>query len=92
MIITTALQGFASSKNNADLGAVELIFLWVLRLIFLGLWITAIVLALNCNATKKFWPVVGAFFFPEIYLIQFGVRKYLIKEPGYCPLGASRFG
>ena len=92
MIISAALQGVASSKKNDDVGVMEMMLLWALRLVFLGLWITAIVLALNCNASKKFWPVVGAFFFPEIYLIQFGVRKYLIKEAGYCPLRASRFG
>ena len=92
MIIAGVLQGL-SSKDEA-LGAGILLFIWILRLVFLALWITAIALAFNCSkpGSNKVWHVLGAFFFPEIYLIQYGVRKYVIKEAGYCSqLGASRF-
>jgi hypothetical protein len=64
------------------------IFFWVLRFI---LFIVAVVLAYNINCPgKRFWPMLGAILFPEIYLIQYVVRRYLIEEPGYGIPGKCR--
>lgn len=88
MITAAVFQG-ANSKNGGNMLASTIVWF-----IYLAIWITAIVLAVNCNKTSgnKFLPILGAIFFPEIYLIQFGIRKYLVKEDGYCPgIGGSKF-
>jgi len=46
--------------------------------------ILAIVLAIRCNPDNKIAYGIIAFLFSEIYLIQFFIRKYLIKEKNYC--------
>lgn len=46
--------------------------------------IFAVKTAIRCNPENPWLFGVIAFFFPEIYLLQFGIRKYLIKEKGYC--------
>ena len=46
--------------------------------------ICAILVAINCNPGNKLIYGILAFFFSEIYLIQFVIRKYLFKERGYC--------
>lgn len=87
MILAGALQGVQSSNGGNQLYAS------ITWLIYLALLIWAILLAVNCNKGKSaFLPILGAIFFPEIYLIQYGVRKYLINETGYCPaVGRSKF-
>ena len=53
-------------------------------LFILFIVILAVVIAVRCNP-KNTW-VYGfiAFLFSEIYLIQFFIRKYLIREKNYC--------
>jgi hypothetical protein len=53
-------------------------------LFILFILILAIVLAVRCNPDNKIAYGIIAFLFSEIYLIQFFIRKYLIKEKNYC--------
>lgn len=39
----------------------------------------ALIIAIRCNPGKLLIPIV-AVLFPELYLIQFGVRKYILQE------------
>ena len=48
----------------------------------------AVIIALQCNRGHAFWYVVLALFFPEIYLAQWVIRKFVLKEVGYCPIAA----
>ncbi len=58
---------------------------FVLKVIHSVLTLLALVLAWNCNAgSDRILPLLGALLFPEIYLLQWGVRKYALKSPGYC--------
>lgn len=43
----------------------------------------ATIIAIRCNPKNYFIPLL-AILFPEIYLIQFAVRKYLINDKRYC--------
>jgi len=53
-------------------------------LFILFIAILAIILAVRCNPNNKLAYGIIAFLFSEIYLIQFFIRKYLIKEKNYC--------
>ena len=61
---------------------------WFLISLYLAFLIAAIVVAYKCNREKGTGTAVLymilAFFFPEIYLIQHVIRKYMIKSEGYC--------
>ncbi len=65
-----------------------LLAVWLLALVLL---IGAVVVAVRCNPQNPFLFGALAFFFPEIYLIQYAIRKFAIREPGYC-LGMGGFG
>ena len=43
-----------------------------------------VLLARACNPNNKFAYGLLAFFFGEIYLLQWSIRKFLMNEPGYC--------
>ena len=61
---------------------------WFLIVVYLAFLIAAIVVAYKCNRNKGTGTTVLymilAFVFPEIYLIQHVIRKYMIKSEGYC--------
>lgn len=64
--------------DNVSIGGL-LIALFVIFIVIL-----AIVLAVRCNPNNQFAYALIAFLFSEIYLIQFFIRKYIIKEKNYC--------
>ena len=41
-------------------------------------------IAVNCNPKSPVTYGIIAFLFPGVYLFQHAVRKYLIKQKGYC--------
>ena len=43
-----------------------------------------VLLATGCNPKNKVGYGILAFFFGEIYLLQWSIRKFLMNEPGYC--------
>lgn len=59
-----------------------------LGLVALTVIITAVLLSLRCNANQTLGMKIGiaalAVLFPEIYIIQYLLRRYLFKEPQYC--------
>lgn len=57
------------------------------------IWIIALILAyaINCPGGRAL-PMIGAFIFPEIYLIQYAVRRWVVKEPGYGIPWSCRYG
>lgn len=57
---------------------------WIVSLILIFFVILAIVIAVRCNPKNTFWYGLLAFLFSEIYLIQFAIRKFLIREKNYC--------
>jgi hypothetical protein len=57
---------------------------WIITIIIIAIVITAILIAFRCNPENKLAYGFIAFLFSEIYLIQFCIRKYLIKEKNYC--------
>lgn len=64
---------------------------WNLALAFrVILMIVAIVLAIHCNPNQKLPYGLFAFVFSEIYLLQFGIRKYILKEPAYKNCGLEK--
>ena len=40
--------------------------------------------AIKCNPNDAFIYGLAAFLFPEIYIVQFVIRKYMLKQSGYC--------
>ena len=41
-------------------------------------------IAANCNPNNPIMYSIIAFLVPNIYLLQYAIRKYLMREKGYC--------
>ena len=53
--------------------------------ILLVICIFAVITAVKCNPNNKFWMGLLAAIFSEIlFIIQFAIKKYALKDPNYC--------
>ena len=66
---------------GATLWAVVMIAVVVIDV---GMAIIPAYLAYKCNPKSPFVMTLVGFFFSEIYMFQFLLRKFVIKEKGYC--------
>lgn len=48
--------------------------------------IPAVLVAINCNKDSKLLYGVIAFFFSDIYLVQWSIKKFILKHQGYCKI------
>tara|TARA_B100001093_G_scaffold410304_1_gene399548 strand:- start:658 stop:954 length:297 start_codon:yes stop_codon:yes gene_type:complete len=48
--------------------------------------IPAVLVATNCNKDSKVLYGLLAFLFSDIYLLQWSIKKFVLKYPEYCPI------
>jgi hypothetical protein len=48
--------------------------------------IPAVLIAVHCNKTHPISYGILAFLVSDIYLLQWSIKKFIIKYPNYCPL------
>ena len=56
----------------------------ILLLIIIFQILPVMLIAVNCNPKSPVLYGIISFLFPGIYILQHAVRKYLMKENGYC--------
>ena len=93
-IVTTLVPvaGLANSSNfvgNNDVqkevsGELFKAFLLSFILIVLFQILPVMLIAVNCNPKSPVTYGIIAFLFPGVYLFQHSVRKYMMREKGYC--------
>ena len=48
--------------------------------------IPAVLIAINCNKSQQLMYGILAFFFSDIYLLQWSIKKFVMNKLDYCPL------
>lgn len=76
-----AVAGGALAAVGVGLWIAVMIAIFVIDV---GMSILPAMLAARCNPKHPFLMGLVGFFFSEIYLFQFLLRKLVINEPGYC--------
>ena len=76
-------------KNILDNNKEKIIFdnVYIISFMTLLLIVTtipAVLVAIHCNKTKPIRFGILAFLFSDIYLLQWSIKKFVIKTPGYC--------
>lgn len=46
--------------------------------------IPAVLVAYNCNKNDKIKYSILAFIFADLYLLQWAIKKFILKRPDYC--------
>lgn len=67
--------------NMESYTGMELLGVILMLIIFT---LPAVVIAVRCNSKSPVLMGIVAFLFDRIYLFQHVIRKYMLKEKGYC--------
>lgn len=78
-------QQITGAMASVGIAAI-LYFLIVLAILVTITVLPAIVVARQCNPEHKGIYGFVAFLFPDIYLLQWSIRKFLLNEPNYCKM------
>jgi hypothetical protein len=57
-----------------------------MALLLLITTIPAVLVSINCNKEKPILYGILAFIFSDIYLLQWSIKKFIIRYPNYCLL------
>lgn len=57
-----------------------------ITLLLLVTTIPAVLVAINCNKQNQIGYGILSFFLSDIYLLQWAIKKFIMKKPDYCPL------
>ena len=55
-------------------------------LLLLVTTIPAVLVSINCNKTQPVRYGILAFLVSDIYLLQWSIKKFIMKYPDYCPI------
>lgn len=79
------------SNNNEDKKPSPSLLVSAINIVFFILAVVlavvpAVLIARQCNPEFKVRYGILAFFFSDIYIFQWAVRKFIMNEPGYCEM------
>ena len=57
-----------------------------ITLILLCTTMPAVLVAINCNPNNKILYGLLGFFFSDLYLIQWSIKKFILKQENYCKI------
>lgn len=57
-----------------------------ITLILLCTTMPAVLVAINCNPNNKILYGLLGFFFSDLYLIQWSIKKFILKQANYCKI------
>lgn len=92
MVNPTKIENFKRSLNVNNAKTYEesvvtnvLTFTFIVILIIISV-LPAITIAVNCNRglLRTSLVTIFAFFLSDIYLCNYAIRRYWLKEPAYC--------
>lgn len=83
-------EGFKQNKDEKKTKTANVFVVaigWILMLIgIIFAVVPAILIARQCNPELKVRYGILAFFFADIYIFQWAIRKFLLHEKDYCPM------
>ena len=79
-------EGFKSSEDKKEqpsliVNAINIVF-FILAVVLAV--VPAVLIARQCNPEFKVRYGILAFFFSDIYIFQWAIRKFVVNEPEYC--------
>lgn len=69
------------ASPNLIVSAISIVF-FILAVVFAV--VPAVLVARQCNPEFKVRYGILAFFFSDIYIFQWAIRKFVMNEPEYC--------
>ena len=85
-LLSNYYEGFKSNEDKKEppsliVSSISIVF-FILAVVFAV--VPAVLVARQCNPEFKVRYGILAFFFSDIYIFQWAIRKFVINEPEYC--------
>ena len=81
------INNVINNNNNIESQIYNNIYI-ILFISFILLCTTmpAVLVAINCNPNNKILYGFIGFFFSDLYLIQWSIKKFILKQANYCKI------
>jgi len=80
------LQNYVNIKNYDKTLHNNIYILIYVAVMLLFTTVPAVLVSVNCNPGNKLLYGIIAFFFSDIYLLQWAIRKFVLKSNYYCKI------
>ena len=73
-------------SNNNKIVSNNFFILFYVSLLLIVTALPSVMVAINCNPNNKILYGLIAFFFSDLYLLQWAVKKFILKKENYCKI------
>ena len=81
------INNVINNNNNITSQIYNNIYIIIfVTLILLCTTMPAVLVAINCNPNNKILYGLLGFFFSDLYLIQWSIKKFILKQANYCKI------
>ena len=83
---STVLNSIKNINDNAKMLSNNVFILIYLTMLLIVTALPAVMVAIHCNPDNQLMFGILAFLFSDIYLLQWAVKKFILKKENYCKL------
>jgi|TARA_B110000285_G_C15084982_1_gene595662 hypothetical protein len=83
---STVLDNIKNINNKAKMLSNNVFIMIYMTMLLMVTALPAVMVAINCNPDNKVLFGLLSFFFSDIYLLQWAVKKFILKKENYCKI------
>jgi hypothetical protein len=80
------MDNFINIDDNIKTISNNIYIIICIGILLLFTTVPAVLVAINCNRDAKLLYGIIGFFFSDIYLLQWSIKKFIINEKDYCKI------
>ena len=80
------LDSIKNINDNAKMLSNNVFIMIYISMLLVVTALPAVMIALHCNPDNKLLFSIIAFLFSDLYLLQWAVKKFILKKENYCKL------
>lgn len=83
---STVLNSINNINDNAKMLSSNVFILIYISMLLIVTALPAVMVAIHCNPNNKILFGIIAFLFSDVYLLQWAIKKFVLKTENYCKL------
>jgi hypothetical protein len=83
---STVLDSIKNINNKAKMLSNNVFIMIYMTMLLMVTALPAVMVAINCNPDNKVLFGLISFLFSDIYLLQWAVKKFILKKENYCKI------
>ena len=83
---STVLDSIKNINNKAKMLSNNIFIMIYMTMLLIVTALPAVMVSINCNPDNKVLFGIISFLFSDIYLLQWAVKKFILKRENYCKI------